>query len=190
MNIAIIGSRNFSDYSFMKNSILNIVKIEDIDYVVSGGAKGADTLGELFAKEYNLKTMIFKPEWKRYGKAAGVIRNTEIVKNADIIMAFPMGSSKGTYDSIHKARKSHKNVYIFSVDSETSGTPKKFPRPDPAGSPGTPSRPAAEKAETAEAAGEAPGAPDLQDCSAGQSCGRDIAAAGHPFFTLKPRDIH
>lgn len=151
MNIAIIGSRNFSDYSFMKNSILHIVKIEDIDYVVSGGAKGADTLGELFAKEYNLKTMIFKPEWNRYGKAAGVIRNTEIVKNADIIMAFPMGSSKGTYDSIHKARKSHKTVYIFSVDSESSGTPQKLLPSAPAGSP-DPSRQEAEESENAEAA--------------------------------------
>ena len=146
MNIAIIGSRKFSNYSFMKNSILNIVKIEDIDYVVSGGAKGADTLGELFAKEYNLKTMIFKPEWNKYGKAAGVIRNTDIVRNADIIIAFPMGSSKGTYDSIHKARKSHKTVYIFSVDSESSGTPQTLLPPAPAGSPGAPSRPEAEEA--------------------------------------------
>ena len=113
MNIAIIGSRKFSNYSFMKNSILNIVKIEDIDYVVSGGAKGADTLGELFAKEYNLKTMIFKPEWNRYGKAAGMIRNSDIVKNADIIIAFPIGASKGTYDSISKGKKLNKTIYIF-----------------------------------------------------------------------------
>ena len=113
MNIAIIGSRNFSNYSFMKKCILNIIDVNIIDYIVSGGAKGADSLAETFAQEYNINTMIFKPNWQKYGRAAGVIRNTDIINNADIVIAFPIGDSKGTYNSINKAKKANKKVYIF-----------------------------------------------------------------------------
>ena len=122
MNIVIVGSRSFSNYSFMKKCILNIIDVNIIDYIISGGAKGADSLAEVFAKDYNIRTMIFKPNWKKYGRAAGVIRNTDIINNADIVIAFPIGDSKGTYNSINKAKKADKKVYIFEERNKTVDT--------------------------------------------------------------------
>ena len=118
MNIAIIGSRNFSNYSYMKENILNNIDVREIDNIVSGGARGADSLGEQFAKEFNINTIIFKPDWNKYGKAAGMIRNTDIINNCDIVFAFPIGESKGTYDSIKKAKKFNKKIYVFEEVNE------------------------------------------------------------------------
>lgn len=58
--------------------------------------------------------MIIHPaEWKKFGKVAGMMRNTIIVERSDIIIAFPIGSSIGTWDTIRKAKKLNKPVYIF-----------------------------------------------------------------------------
>lgn len=113
MKVAIIGSRDFTDYKYMLDCILKTVVVSEIDCIVSGGARGADTLAEFFAMSCNIPTMIFKADWNKFGKAAGFIRNTQIVENSDIVLAFPIGESKGTYDSIAKAKKLNKQVFIF-----------------------------------------------------------------------------
>ena len=88
MKIAIVGGRNFDNYQYLKTSIdnkldeLNI--INDVDTVVSGGARGADSLGEKYADEYSLEKMIFPADWKKYGRHAGFIRNVDIIKKHDI----------------------------------------------------------------------------------------------------------
>lgn len=97
MNIAIIGSRTFNDYELVKSTLTPYAS--KIDTIVSGGAKGADTLGEKWANENNKKTLIFLPEWDKYGKSAGYIRNNDIVKNSDGVIAFWDGRSKGTQHS-------------------------------------------------------------------------------------------
>ena len=76
--------------------------------LVSGGAVGADSLAERYAKEHNLQIIVFKPDWNKHGKAAGFIRNTNIIEEADEIIAFWDGISNGTRDSISKARKMNK----------------------------------------------------------------------------------
>jgi hypothetical protein len=82
--------------------------------LVSGGAKGADTLGERYAKEHNIETKIFLPDWEKYGKKAGFLRNTDIINEAELIIAFWDGQSKGTKDSIDKAFKSEKKLLIIT----------------------------------------------------------------------------
>jgi hypothetical protein len=52
------------------------------------------------------------PDWKKHGRAAGIIRNTDIVKQADKVVAFWDGKSKGTQDTIGKARKANKLLYV------------------------------------------------------------------------------
>lgn len=98
MKIGIVGSRNFNQYSLVKEVMDDY--IAEVDTVVSGGAKGADTLGELWAKENDIATLIFKPDWNKFGKRAGFIRNQDIVKNSDLVVAFWDGQSKGTKSSI------------------------------------------------------------------------------------------
>lgn len=111
MKVAVIGSRIFDDYELVKETLSNI----DITLLVSGGAKGADSLGERYANENNITTLIFKPDWKKHGPAAGPIRNTDIVNNADTIIAFWNGESRGTKDSITKAEKLGKEVIIIKI---------------------------------------------------------------------------
>jgi hypothetical protein len=111
MKVAVIGSRDFNDYELVKETL----KYYTITLLVSGGAKGADSFGERYANENNIETLIFKPDWDKHGKAAGMIRNTDIVNNADTIIAFWDGESKGTKDSITKAEKKGKNIIIVKT---------------------------------------------------------------------------
>lgn len=110
--LAIIGSRIFDDYEYLKSSILEYFDISELTTIVSGGAKGADSLGEVFANEFNLQKEIYYPDWKKYGKAAGFIRNQDIIKNCDVCIAFPVGEAKGTYHSIKLCEKYNKKVFI------------------------------------------------------------------------------
>ncbi len=103
MKIGIVGSRGFDSYELVKQTMNEYV--ETVDTIVSGGAKGADSLGEKWAKEYGKKTLIYKPEWDKYGKRAGFIRNEDIVKNSDFVLAFWDGKSRGTKSSIDLCEK-------------------------------------------------------------------------------------
>lgn len=81
--------------------------------LVSGGARGADKLGENFADEHQLEKIIFPAEWKKYGAAAGPIRNKLIVEDCDEVIAFWDGKSTGTNHSIGYARELGKPVQII-----------------------------------------------------------------------------
>ena len=109
MKLSIIGSRSFFDYTMLEK----ILNKEKIDILVSGGAIGADSLGEQYAENNNIPTLIFKPDWKRFGRAAGFIRNKDIIDNSDKVIAFWDGKSKGTLNSINLAKKQNKKVIIY-----------------------------------------------------------------------------
>lgn len=108
MKVAVIGSRSFNDYEKVKHTLSKI----NITLLVSGGAAGADKLGEKYADENNIAKKIFYPDWKAHGKAAGFLRNTDIINEAELIVAFWDGISKGTKDSINKAEKQGKKIII------------------------------------------------------------------------------
>lgn len=114
MKIAVVGGRDFTDYDLVKSSILDNYNLDDLSEVVSGGAKGADSLGAKFAKEYNLKLTEFKPDWKKYGRGAGFVRNKLIIEHADVVFAFWDGKSKGTANSINIAKRSNKTLRVIS----------------------------------------------------------------------------
>jgi hypothetical protein len=113
MKVAVVGSRSFNDYEFLEKSILETLDVTDIDEIVSGGAYGADSLGVLFAKNHSKPYTIHHPNWDLYGRKAGFIRNREIVRDSDIVIAFWDGQSKGTKNTIELAEKQSKKTYIF-----------------------------------------------------------------------------
>ena len=84
-----------------------------IDTIISGGAKGADTLARNYAKEMGLNLVEYKAQWKVYGKAAGIRRNWDIVTASDIILAFWDGQSKGTASSLSYTRQQKKPCVII-----------------------------------------------------------------------------
>jgi hypothetical protein len=116
MNIAIVGGRDFSDYTLLKESLSVYISIYSgiPDNIVSGGAKGADTLAAQFAAEMDIPLLVFKPDYQKYGRGATLVRNTQIIENADVVFAFWNGQSKGTKDSITKAKKLQKELHIIS----------------------------------------------------------------------------
>jgi len=112
MKLAIVGSRTFNDYELLKDEVDKLLKKYNITEIVTGGAKGADTLAEQYARENNLKITIFPAEWNKYGKKAGFIRNDKIWQYADFGIAFWDGESKGTQHSFKLAKKYNKELKI------------------------------------------------------------------------------
>lgn len=122
LKTAIVGSRDFNDYSFMKE----MLKHFNISSIISGGAIGADTLANRYAIEYNIPITIIRPNWypnkekKHIDKGAGIKRNLSIVEKAEQIIAFWNGKSPGTKSTIQFAKQQNKPYYIFwpSFDDE------------------------------------------------------------------------
>jgi hypothetical protein len=115
MRLIIAGSRAFTDYSVL---IDNIKKygIHDMDVtVLSGGARGADKLGERFANEYNKKLELYPAQWDRFGRSAGYQRNVQMADNATHLLAFWDGTSPGTRHMINIAKQRGLNVAIVDI---------------------------------------------------------------------------
>lgn len=122
IKVIIAGSRNFYDYNIIEDTVISyfmsrgILK-ENVE-IISGGARGADSLGEQLAKSYGLKLTVFPAQWDTYGKAAGMIRNKEMadyaIKDSDkaILFAFWDGKSHGTKGMIDIAKRCDMEVII------------------------------------------------------------------------------
>ena len=106
--IAIIGSRTFDNYDLLKS----VVSTDGVEQIISGGAKGADSLARDFAAENGLPMLEFLPDYKTHGRSAPFVRNSQIVEAADIVYAFWDGKSTGTLDSLKKARTLKKTIVI------------------------------------------------------------------------------
>lgn len=123
--LGVVGSRSFPDEAMVYENIEafiseNRVNISRESYViVSGGAKGVDTFAKRYAEKNALQSIIIKPDWGRYGRAAGFRRNTEIAKLSDVVLAFVDKDKGGTWDTIRKAQKMGKPVYIFDIRTWT-----------------------------------------------------------------------
>ncbi len=111
MRIAIVGGRDFTDYKLLC-SYMDQIYTEDITCIISGGATGADSLAERYAKYYGIPMEVHKPDWHTHGKAAGFLRNHTIVARCDKVLAFWNGKSRGTADTIAKAKIAGKLVLI------------------------------------------------------------------------------
>jgi len=115
MKLAVIGSRSLN-----KNVLDVITQVvtkskNPISEIVTGGAAGVDTIAETFAKNNNIKSTIFLPQYKTYGKKATFIRNNEILKNSDAVLAIWDGISKGTFYTINQAKKLGLKVMIVRI---------------------------------------------------------------------------
>lgn len=98
MKLAIIGSRDFTDYKLLCDELKPY--LNKITLVISGGAKGADLLGERWARDNNIPIKIFYADWERLGIKAGYIRNHDIIINAECVVSFWDGKSNGTKHSM------------------------------------------------------------------------------------------
>lgn len=80
--------------------------------VLCGGARGADELGRLWAKEVGIPVEMYLPQWDEYGKLAGFYRNAEMANKAEALIALWDGVSKGTANMIDNAKRKNLKTYI------------------------------------------------------------------------------
>ena len=108
VRIIVAGSRGFDDYDLLRDTLDNYITetLEGLRIeIVSGGARGADALGERYAKERDNKLRVFPANWKEHGKSAGYIRNKQMAEYADELIVFWDGVSRGSLGMIRDAEK-------------------------------------------------------------------------------------
>ena len=110
MRVAIIGSRDYPNLEVVRSYVASLLSEGDV--VVSGGARGVDKAAEEAAKARGLKVVSIRPQWGKFGRAAGFRRNSDIVAQCDRLVAFWDGKSRGTQDSIRKAKAAGKEVQV------------------------------------------------------------------------------
>jgi hypothetical protein len=122
IRIIIAGGREFNNYDYLRDKVSDFILMElpqelwsQVE-IVSGGANGADALGERYARDADCKLTRFPADWKTHGKKAGILRNHEMGDYADILLAFWNGSSTGTKDMIDYATKKGLLVEVFMYD--------------------------------------------------------------------------
>lgn len=119
--VIIAGSRGFSNYKLLReqcNKFLREKRKTSNIIVVSGHARGADTLGEKYAQDERFTLEIYPAQWKKFGKRAGYRRNEQMAEVADALIAFWDGSSKGTKHMIDIMNE--KNLLVMVVEYETT----------------------------------------------------------------------
>ena len=101
--IIIAGGRDFQDYDLLEKTVDQFLSDQHDEITIfCGTARGADSLGERYAKKRGYAVRYFPPDWRRYGRAAGPKRNQEMAEAAD---AFWDGESRGTGDMIRSASR-------------------------------------------------------------------------------------
>lgn len=105
MKIIIAGGRDFNDYDMLCRRVDKILSRQTEIEIVSGRAKGADQLGERYAKERGYIIKMFPADWNTHRKAAGYIRNIEMANYADAVIVFWDKYSKGSKHMIDIARE-------------------------------------------------------------------------------------
>jgi hypothetical protein len=122
--ILVTGSRDLTDKEIVWGALSGVLEtfIESMGpdewdiTLIHGGAAGADTLAAEWAAEHAVKTERYNPQWGLYGKAAGPLRNQQMVNTgADICVGFLAKGSRGTADCLKRAEKAGIPTVVFNL---------------------------------------------------------------------------
>jgi hypothetical protein len=128
VKLIISGSRDFTNSKVFMDAMIdaiaeiqykNEVHMKDLE-IIHGGAKGIDSMADVFARGYKLKLKVFPADWNTFGKSAGMKRNLEMLYYAisyerHFLLAFNMNSSRGTSGMIDVCKKKNVPSYIFNT---------------------------------------------------------------------------
>ena len=113
--VVVAGSRDFNDYHLLSSELDKFLAGKKNVTIISGTARGADRMGEQYAAEHGYKVEQFPAEWGVYHKGAGPIRNMQMVKTADAVVAFWDNQSTGTKNIIDCAKQENILYKVISV---------------------------------------------------------------------------
>lgn len=118
MNVLIAGGRDFDDEDLMIATLNDLIKEGKLPHesqwaIVSGMAVGADMIGYRLAKANGIPVKQYPANWIKYGRSAGYVRNREMAKVSDVLVAFWDGKSKGTKHMIDTMKAISKPAYII-----------------------------------------------------------------------------
>jgi hypothetical protein len=131
MRVAIVGSRTFNDYEKLRREVIKC-NLDVFPVILTGDAKGTDSLAKLYANKCGLDLIVFKPinqyiKYKIYvnhkpftiydllDNECYYTRNKQIVDNCDFLIAFWDGKSGGTKMTINYAKQQNKKIKIIKV---------------------------------------------------------------------------
>lgn len=117
MKTIIAGSRGFTDYQLLVETMRELDW--NVSEIVSGGARGADTLGEKYASTHHIPLVVFPAAWESWGKSAGYVRNQQMadyVGSGGALVAFWDNKSNGTRHIIACAEKAGLKVKVVNYD--------------------------------------------------------------------------
>lgn len=110
MKLLIAGSRSIADFD------LTEYIPDGIELIISGGAKGVDTIAEKYADKHKISKLILHPNYSLYGRAAPIKRNEIMVDLADNVLVIWDGKSKGAMYTAEYAKKKGKDVIVVTVE--------------------------------------------------------------------------
>ena len=119
--VIIAGSRDFTDYQFLRqkcDAILSSKRQDSNIVIISGTARGADRLGEQYAREHGYQIERYPADWDNDGHAAGPIRNARMADNADALIACWDGRSRGTKNMIETAKVKGLAVRVINTNKQ------------------------------------------------------------------------
>lgn len=122
IRVIVAGGRDFDDYAMLCKKLDKILVNHERVKIVSGGAKGADKLGERYAREHGHALEVFPADWNKHGRSAGIIRNAEMARYASHLVAFWDKKSKGTENMIKFAQENGLFVRVVSYNLGVDST--------------------------------------------------------------------
>lgn len=112
IRVAVVGSRDFANLDLVRMVVDRLGEGDGV-IIISGDARGVDRTAQEEAASIGLVVEVYPAEWAIHGKSAGYVRNVDMVKRADKVIAFWDGQSKGTRFSIEQALKQQKRLEVF-----------------------------------------------------------------------------
>ena len=120
--IIVCGGVDFDDYGLLKARLDELLPKYENVRLISGHARGADSLGERYAGENGFPIQVFPAEWKKYGRAAGPIRNRAMLKYAKeetpVVVAFWNGKSRGTANMLKQAKSGGAECVVYLYEQK------------------------------------------------------------------------
>lgn len=127
MRIVVTGGRDFADSAAVAKALAAVHRKHNIDLLIHGAARGADTLAANWARRAGIQVASFAADWRTHGKAAGIMRNQSMlgIGKPDACVAFAGG--RGTADMVARCTKA--GLPVWKVPARTPVTPPASQKP-------------------------------------------------------------